>query len=128
LAQSVSQQEYSKLFESDGAGVASSTEYFSIGDWIEQGAQYGNYGNFGYALSAYYRSDNGQRANNNLEQRELSLQLKQQLTPKDGVYFRTILGKAEAGDLIPRYDPAKANTGLRVREREEPLLLLGYLR
>src|SRR4029077_14527385 len=91
LAQSVSLQEYSKLFESDGVGVASSTEYFSNGDWIEQGAQYGTFGNFGYAFSAFYRSDNGQRPNNDLDQRELSLQLKEQITPKDGVYFRTIL-------------------------------------
>jgi hypothetical protein len=68
LAQSVSQQEYSKLFQSDGLGVASSTEYFSNGRWVEQGAQYGTFGNFGYALSAYYNSDNGQRPNNEVEQ------------------------------------------------------------
>src|SRR5205823_6291529 len=89
-------------------------------------AQYGTFGNFGYTLSAYYRSDHGQRSNNDLEQRELSLQVKDQITPKDGVYFRTILDKAESGDLIQRYDPATANLGLRVKERQEPLLLAGY--
>lgn len=87
LAQSVSQQEYSKLFTSDGLGAASSTEYFSNGRWVEQGAQYGTLGNFGYAVSAYYNSDHGQRANNNLEQTELSVQVKQQLTPQDSIYF-----------------------------------------
>src|SRR4029077_6568811 len=112
LAQSVSQQEYSKLFASDGMGVASSTEYFSNGDWIESGAQYGTFGNFGYALSGYYRSDNGQRPNNDLRQTEISLQVKEQLTPKDSVYLRTIYGSADAGDLLQRYDPATADLGL----------------
>ncbi len=126
LAQSVSQQEYSKLFEADGPGLASSTEYFSNGDWIQSAAQYGTFGNSEYALSGYYRSDNGWRPNNDLLQKEFSVQLKQQVTPQDSVYVRAIYGEAEGGDLIPRYDPAKANTGLRFKEEQEPLLLAGW--
>src|SRR6185436_7067674 len=36
LSQTVSQQEYSKLFERDRLGVVSSTEYFSHGEWLQQ--------------------------------------------------------------------------------------------
>jgi len=61
LSQTVSQQEYSKLFERDRFGVALSTEYLSRGDWVQSGAQYGNVGNFGYAVDTFYRSENGQR-------------------------------------------------------------------
>ena len=126
LAQSVSSQEYSKLVASDGLGVSSSTEYYSTGRWVEQGAQYGTFGNFGYAVSGYYNSDPGQRANNKLEQTEVSLQLKQQVTPKDSVYFRAILGEAEGGDLAPRYDPENVNRTFHFTETQRPLLLAGY--
>jgi tetratricopeptide (TPR) repeat protein len=128
LAQSVSQQEYSKLFESDGFGVSSSTEYLSNGDWLEAASQYGTFKNFGYAISALYRSQVGWRPNNDLRQREVSLQLKHQVTEKDSFYFRSIWGDAAGGDLLQRYDPATANTGLRVKETQEPLLLAGYHR
>jgi Tfp pilus assembly protein PilF len=128
LAQSVSQQEYSKLFEADGFGVASSTEYFSNGRWVEQGAQYGTFGNFDYALSAYYNTDNGQRPNNDLEQMELSVQAKYQMTSKDSLYLRATRLDAEGGDLVPRYDPNDANRTLRFTETQEPLLLAGYHR
>ncbi|MDB6033444.1 MAG: TonB-dependent receptor [Verrucomicrobiales bacterium] len=128
LAQSVSQQEYSRFFEKDGAGLSSSTEYLSRGDWLEAGSVYGSVPNLGYALSGFYRSQAGWRTNNDLTQTELSLQLKHQLTSKDSFYFRASWGELESGDLLQRYDPATANTGLRVKERQEPLLLAGYHR
>jgi Flp pilus assembly protein TadD len=128
LAQSISQQEYSKFFEKDGAGLSSITEYLSRGDWLEAGSVYGSVPNLGYALSGFYRSQAGWRPNNDLIQTELSLQLKHQLTPQDSFYFRSSWGELESGDLLQRYDPATANTGLRVKERQEPLLLAGYHR
>ena len=128
LAQSVTQNEYSKLFERDGLGVSSFTEYSSRGAWLQSGAQYGTFKNFSYAVSGFYNSDRGQRANNDLEQSELSLQLKLQLTPADSIYFHVIQGQIEGGDLLARQDPATANRTLRVDERQEPLLLAGYHR
>ena len=132
MAHSVSQQEYSKLFQTDGFGLASSTEYLSRGAWTQSAAQYGTFGNFGYALSGFYQSDPGQYRNNDLEQTELSLQLQQQITPKDTAYFRAIYGKAEGGDLAQHYDPTAAfaaggpNTELHFEETQEPILLAGY--
>src|SRR5262249_43880275 len=69
LSQSISQQEYSKLFERDRFGVVSSTEYLSRGAWVQNGAQFGTFGNSSYAFEALYRTDPGQRPNNDFEER-----------------------------------------------------------
>jgi len=126
LSPAISQQEYSKLFERDRFGVVSSTEYLSRGAWIQSGAQYGIFGNSSYSLDAIYRTDPGQRPNNDFEQRQLSLEVKQQLTPQDSVYFQALHYEAEAGDLVQYFDRANADTGLRTKEQQEPLLALGY--
>ncbi|MEO5803944.1 MAG: TonB-dependent receptor [Verrucomicrobiota bacterium] len=126
LSQTVSQQEYSKLFEHDRFGLASSTEYLSRGDWIQSGTQYGNIGNFGYAVDTLYRSENGQRANNDQEQLTVSAQIKYDLTPQDSVFFQTIYYNAAAGDLSQYYDQRSARLHLRTKETQEPLLLAGY--
>jgi tetratricopeptide (TPR) repeat protein len=128
LSPTISQQEYSKLLERDGLSLHSSTEYFSGGDWIQSGAQFGTFGTFGYAAEAFYRSENGQRPNNDLEQRTLSLRVKQQLTAKDSAYLQALLYDASGGDLFQYYDQSSANPGFRTRERQEPILTLGYHR
>ena len=126
LSQTVSQQEYSKLFEHDRFGLVSSTEYYSRGAWVQSGSQYGNFGNFGYAVDTLYRSDPGQRPNNDQDQLTLSAQLKYDLTPQDSVFFQTIYYNASAGDLTQYYDQRSASLGLRTKETQEPLLLAGY--
>jgi hypothetical protein len=88
LSQSVSQQEYSKLFERDRFGFVSSTEYSSRGDWIQSGAQYGNLGDFGYAVDTLYRSEHGQRLNNDQDQLTLSAQFKYDVTTRDSILCR----------------------------------------
>jgi len=126
LSQTVSQQEYSKLFERDRFGVASSTEYLSRGDWLQSASLFGNDGNFGYAVDTHYRSENGQRPNNDQEQLTVSVQLKYDVTPSDSVFFQSIYYDAKAGDLAQYYDPASARLDLRIEESQEPLLLAGY--
>jgi len=127
LSPSVTQQEYSKLFERDRFGVASSTEYFSRGDWIESGAMYGIFGNSSFVWDAFYDSFHGQRPNNDREDVNWSLKYKQQLTPQDSVYLQAVYGKTESGDLTPNYFNV-GNPGLRVREVQDPILLAGYHR
>lgn len=126
LAQSVSQQEYSKLFERDRLGVASTTEYLSRGAWTERGAQYGTFRDSSYLFEGNYRTDPGQRPNNDFEEMELRLHLKQQLTPQDTLYFRGVYYDAEGGDVRQYYDPNNASAGLRTEETQEPILHLGY--
>ena len=132
LSPTVTQQEYSRLFERDHLGVASSTEYSSRGDWLQSGAQYGRYGNMSYALDANYRSENGQRPNNDLESTELSVKAQQQITPQDSAYFQAIYANSKSGDLAQYYDLTKPvtqggpNPGLRTKESQEPMILGGY--
>ena len=126
LSPTISQQEYSKLFQRDGLGLISDTEYLSRGAWTENGAQYGTFGNFSYSLDAFYHSDPGQRHNNDLEQRQLLFRLKQQFTPKDRVYFEASQYDASGGDLAQYPDQSQANPGFRFHEKQEPILMLGY--
>ena len=123
---SISQQEYSRLFERDGFGVISETTYLSRGAWSESGAQFGTSGNFSYDLEGLYDADNGQRANNDIEERQLSLTLKQQLTPQDSLFGTVINYNADGGDLFQRYYQNNADTGLRTHEQQQPLAEAGY--
>jgi predicted Zn-dependent protease len=128
LSQNISDQEYSRFFDTDHFGVFSSTEYLSYGHWIQSASQYGNIGNTSYSLDAFYRSDNGQRPNNDLEQLALSARFKQQLTRKDSIYLEAQYYRAESGDVSQYYNEASASPSLRVEERQEPNLFLGYHR
>jgi tetratricopeptide (TPR) repeat protein len=126
LSPTISQQEYSKLFERDRFGVVSSTEYLSRGAWTESGAQYGILGNSSYSLEAFYRTDPGQRPNNNVEQRQLSLLLKQQLTPQDIIYAQVIHTELSGGDLVQYFYQTNFSPDFRFVEKQEPFVTLGY--
>jgi outer membrane receptor protein involved in Fe transport len=134
LSQTVSEQEYSKLFERDRFGVASTTEYLSRGAWTQRGAQFGTYQNSSYMFEGLYRWDPGQRPNNDFEETELRLHLKQQLTAQDSLYFLGTYYDAEGGDRFQYYDPTLSsfeggpNLLLRTRERQEPSVTIGYHR
>lgn len=129
LSQTVSSQEFSRLFERNGMGLTSLTEYRSNGDWIQSAAQYGVYGRSAYSLEEDYRSSPGQRPNNDLEGLTLSLKVKQELGPKDSVFLQTVYYDASGGDLGRVYDPANAalfRSRYRFEEKQEPLLFAGY--
>ncbi len=126
LSPAISQQEYSPLFERNRLGVVSSTEYLSRGAWTESGAQFGNFGNFGYDVEGFYRSDPGQQVNNDVEQRQLSAALKYQFAPQDTVYLQVKQYQANGGDLYQYYNPTNATRGFRFSEDQNPIVALGY--
>jgi hypothetical protein len=126
ISPTISQQEYSKLFERDRIGVVSSTEYLSRGAWTQSGAQYGTFGNFNYSLEAFYRSDPGQHVNNDIVERHLFLTLKQQITPQDSVYVQVQHYEAAGGDLAQFYTSSMASPDVRFKEKQEPIVGLGY--
>jgi len=126
MSPTVSQQEYSKLFERDQPGFTSDTEYLSRGAWNEVAAQYGTDGNFNYNLEEDYKSDPGERLNNDFQQRVLNLTLKQQVTPKDGVYVQALGYDADGGDLHQFYAPSMASPDYRFKETQDPTIVLGY--
>jgi len=126
LSQNISQQEYSRFFDADHFGLFSSTEYSSRGNWLQNGSQYGISGKTGYSIDAFYRSENGQRPNNDLEQLELDARIKQQITPEDSVFFQITDFHVKSGDLAQYYNQSQASQTLMVKEKQEPSLLFGY--
>ena len=126
LSQYISQQEYSRLFAQDHFGASSSTEYRSDGSWHEQSSQYGNFGNFGYAFDAEYRSQNGDRPNNDLEQTAYNLKAKYQLTPRDSVMLEAQIYGSSFGDVRQYYNQNSADMTVRYKETEAPNLFIGY--
>ena len=126
MSSTISQQEYSKLFERDRLGVISDTEYLSRGAWTEQGAQFGTFGDSSYSFDAFYRTDPGQRRNNDITEMDLNLRFKQQITPQDSVFAQVGWLTLQGGDLAQRYDPQTASLDFRSQETQEGSLALGY--
>ncbi|HYE29967.1 MAG TPA: TonB-dependent receptor [Methylomirabilota bacterium] len=127
LSRTVSQQEYGKLFERDRLGFSSLTEYWSRGAWNQIGSQYGTFGNAAYALDFEYRTDPGERPNNDFEQLVFQPKFKQQLTPKDTLYFHVIYSETKAGDVAQYYDQSQAaRTFMRIEDQIEPIVFAGY--
>src|ERR1017187_1248606 len=124
LSPTISQQEYSKLFESDGLHLTSSTEYLSRGAWTQSAAQYGTFGDTSYSLETYYRSDPGQRVNNDIEEQNHSLSVKQQITPNDSLFAQVGWFNTQGGDLAQRYDQRTANPIFRSNESQDGSLIL----
>jgi len=98
----------------------------SRGAWTEAGAQFGTFDNFSYSLEAKYLYDPGQRPNNANEHRDLTLNLKYQLTPADSVFLTVEQVKINAGDVNQYYDPSTGSTDFRKNETQSPNLFLGY--
>ena len=126
LSQNISQQEYSRFFEGNRIGLSSSSEYFSSGDWVQRGSQFGTLGNSSYALDVDYRTENGQRPNNDLEQLSLSGKFKQQLTPSDSVFVQVLGFSGNSGDLAQYYRQSSASGVQRIKETQAANVFVGY--
>ena len=126
LSQNVAQQDYSRLFAGNYLGFYNETVYTSRGNWIENASQYGSYGNTGFAFDEYYRSDNGDRANNDLQNFNLSARFKQQLTPQDSLFFEVNHSDFSSGDVLQYYDQNAASKTLRITETQTPNLFAGF--
>ena len=128
LSQTISQQEYSRLFVTDGTDLFSNTEYFSNGSWQQSGSVYGLYGTTSYAVDGFYRFENAQRTNGSLQQVEIDARVKEQITEKDSVFLQVGYFKNETGDVGQYYYQTNASQTLKVTEEQNPNLLLGYHR
>jgi Tfp pilus assembly protein PilF len=127
LSPAISQGEYSRLFQQDGPGVVSDTEYLSRGAWTESGAVFGTAGDVSYDVEAFYHSDPGQWINNDVQQRQLSATIKYQLTPKDTVYFNINQLQSDFGDLQQYYNPnTQVNPEVQYDEKQNPNVGIGY--
>ncbi|HRI14183.1 MAG TPA: tetratricopeptide repeat protein [Verrucomicrobiota bacterium] len=128
FSQNVSQQDYSRLFERDHAGVFSQTAYLGNGDWLESFSQYGIFGDSSYAVDVNYLNLEGWRPNEEEQNLSVTAKFKQQITPKDNLFFEMIYSQVDSGDLIQYYDPADAHPNLHYQETQLPIALIGYHR
>lgn len=119
LSQFVSQQEYSKLFEKDGLGISSLTDYYSDGRLRETASQYGTVGNVSYAIDAEYYYDNGRRPNAEVSRFESYATFKLQITPQDTVFFQAKYQDVENGDVLQRYDQREVGRETSVEKETE---------
>jgi len=126
LSPLVSEQPYAKLFQQNRFGVASDTTYLSRGAWTEAGAQFGTFDNFSYDFEAKYLYDPGQRANDDNENRDLSLTVKDQFTPQDSAFFSVEQDEINRGDVNEYYNQSAASPDFRFTEKQNPNLFLGY--
>ncbi len=128
LSPSISQQEYSRLFESDYQSIYSDTEYFSAGDWSQTVSLSGVQGGTGYSLDYSRNAQTGQQRNGDLERNSYSAQVKQRLSERDSLFVQAIYAETRTGDLTPYYNPASAKPNLRLKEIQQPTILAGWHR
>ncbi|MDP3069355.1 MAG: FecR domain-containing protein [Opitutaceae bacterium] len=129
LSQYVSQQEYSKLLQTDGWQAHSLTEWRGSGDIDQQLSLSANRGRWGGGLDFAYHHDTGSRPDNGVTRRELFGQLKFQPGEDDTLYLLANWAQTRSGDLFENYANQPANPGLRATDRELPALaLLGWNR
>ena len=128
LSRNITQGEYTRLFERDGPGIVSATEYRSNGDWLQNASQFGTFGGFSYALDASYLSRNGQRPNSAFEFLGLAGAFKSRISEHDSLYLQTIYSDAESGDVRQLYDPSEANRTLHLRDTQAANVFAGWHR
>ena len=129
LSQFVSEQEYSKLFESDGLGFSSVSEYRSDGQFQEIASIYGTFGNVSFSLDADYFHDEDNRPRRGTSRfAEITAKFKFQLTPSDVVLFEVSGQRLREGDTRQLYDERSVVPSLRIEEDQEPGAVLIGLR
>jgi len=122
LSQNVSQQEYSRLFQADGLGLANSTLGRSDNKSVtEFASQYGTFGWSSYALDLDYVHSDGVRPNNKLDDIEWYSTVKQQITPQDTLMAIFKYEDYHSGDNFQYYDPTNARPHFSFIERQAPI-------
>lgn len=127
LSQYVSQQEYSRLLESDGLGGNVTAEARDGGYLDVQASLFGTQGRFSAGIDYLYHYDPGTRPNNDMKLQEIFLQSKFQATPDDVVYGLVKWSKRTSGDLLLTTDNQPTSLSARIDETQAPgLLLVGW--
>ena len=129
LSQTVSQQEYSRLLESDGLGFANSTLARTDGVFTELASQFGTFGRTSYALDLNYEHHNGVRPNNDLDSIEWYTTIKQQVTPQDSVLVLVKYQDYHSGDNFQYYNPSApgvVRTNFTFDEYQHPIAVAGW--
>lgn len=123
---SVSQQEYSRLFDRSGFGGGLVSEIRSDGRYRQSAWQNGIFSRSAYSLDLDFQRNEGVRRNNDLDRLDAALRLKHQLGDHDTLSAIIRLETLESGDNFQYHDPAEARPHYRFEEQELPVLLGGW--
>lgn len=123
LSQNISQQEYSRLFEKDGFGLDTTSQYRSDGQFNETVSQYGAEGRTSYSLDLDYQHNEGVRPNNDLSDIEWYSQIKQQISSKDAVTLFIKYENYHSGDNFQYNNSTNASRNFRYNEYQSPILV-----
>ena len=128
LSQHLSQQEYSRLFEADGLGLANSTRGRSDEKSVtELASQFGTFGRTSYSLDLDYETKKGVRPNNDLDVIEWYTTVKQQLSSQDTLLALVKYEDYHSGDNFQYYYPANsARRHFRFDEYQHPIVVGGW--
>jgi len=124
LSQFVSQQEYSKLLETDGLGASILNEWRSDSELRSTASVFGTYGKTSFGFDVFYRKNDGDRINSDDRRAEIYGQFKHEVTPNDTFYFLGKWQDQESGDTFKTYDNRPLSPSLRFEETQSPGLLL----
>jgi len=122
----ISHQEYSRLLQQDGIGLATLTEYRSDGRLRQRAWQNGTYGTSAWAFDLDYERREGTLPNTDLDRMEWFTQLKQQVTGSDTAWALVKYGTLESGDLRQLPAGAAPDPDLRLEEDQAPVVLGGW--
>ena len=128
LSQRVSQQDYLQFFDPRPFGVSTFSEYRSSGERVQSASAYGSLPGLSYALDTQLSWRRGMQPNDQSDRRDVSLQLKKNLTTQDDLYFQVGFASANIGDVSRHYDPTTVRTGILAREEQVPNIHIGYHR
>ena len=110
LSQFVSQQEYSKLFQEDGIGASSITDYRGDGQLLERSSVFGTSGNLSYAVDGEYYHRDSTGLNDHISRGDVTGTFKLQVTPQDTAFLLINFGWMESGFPFQTYDPDALKT------------------
>jgi len=128
FSQNVSQQDYSRLFQGDYAGVYSQSAYLGNDSWSQAFSQFGIFGRSSYSVDVNYYDLEGWRPNEDTSNLSVTAKFKQQLTTRDTLFLQMVYSRVEAGDLIQYYNPTNYSPDLTYRETQLPIAMVGYHR
>lgn len=124
LSQFVSQQEYSKMLESDGIGASVLSELWTNGESRTATSVFGTHGNVSYGIDYYLREGDMDRPDSNARLEEIYGQFKWQATPDDIFYFLGKFQDQKSGDNFDNYDNVPTEPDVKFEEQQDPGLLL----
>ncbi len=126
LAQNISQQEYTNLFNPAPFTFSSVTRYRGDGEFLATGTLQQTFERTSIALDYDIFTADGYRPNQDVERYTSYFQLKHALTDNDSIYLNLKFQTYESGDLRQLYDQSTFDPDYRVEQKQAPVAIVGF--